>query len=131
MCDQWEARATSRAVEMRAVRRTLAILREEGQNTWAAPAWERLARRALVRVRALTLVSLCDEMLEASMTEEQAVATLLTAERENRYRTADIRRAIDLRSQNRREAPSAELDAPRPREVTSWRHPQDGRGIAE
>ena len=78
-------------------------------------------------MRALKLVALCDEMLEASMTEEQAVATLLTAERENRYQASDIRCAIDLRNNNRRGASSAGLDAPGPREDTSRRHPQDKR----
>ena len=92
----------------------LAVLRRGNATPQAFPRWETLSRRALVRARALALVSLCDDMLEASMTEKQAVAALLTAERVNGYQMEDIRQAIDKRSQDRHEAVAAEHDTPRP-----------------
>jgi len=91
----------------------LAVLRRGNAAPQAIPRWEKLSQRALVRARALALVSLCDDMLEASMTENQAVAALLTAERVNGYQMEDIRQAIDKRSQDRHEAVAAEHDAPR------------------
>ena len=77
-------------------------LRAEDRRTKEAPSWENLARRALVRSRALTLVALCDAMLGANMSEEQVVATLLAAENGDKWSVlfgvpGDIRRAIDLR----------------------------------
>ena len=42
-------------------------------------AWESLAQRALRQSRALTLVALCEAMLDANMSEEQVAAILLAA----------------------------------------------------
>ena len=114
MADQWRAREDSRAEERKVVRVVLEVLRRGEAAPQAIPRWEKMSRRALVRARALALVSLCDDMLEASMNENQAVATLLTAERVNGYQMEDIRQAIDKRSHDRHEAVAAEHDAPRP-----------------
>ena len=54
-------------------------LRAEDRRTKEAPSWENLARRALRRSRALTLVALCEAMLDANMSEEQVAAILLAA----------------------------------------------------
>ena len=97
----------------------LTVLRRGNATPQAIPRWETLARRALVRARALALVSLCDDMLEASMTEKQAVAALLTAERVNGYQMEDIRQAIDKRSQDRHEAAAAAYDTPQSRARSS------------
>ena len=119
MADQWRARENSRAEERKVVRVVLEVLRKGDAAPQAIPRWERMSRRALVRARALALVSLCDAMLEASMNENQAVATLLTAERVNGYQMEDIRQAIDKRSQDRHEAAAAAYDTPQSRARSS------------
>ena len=79
-------------------------LRAEDRRTRKAPSWENLARRALAWSRALTLVALGEEMLAAKMSEDQAVAILLAAEKGCNLQTADIRRAIDLRERDCRKS---------------------------
>ena len=79
MSEPWKSRSFCREAERRAVQNAMKQLRAEDRRTKEAPSWENLARRALVRSRALTLVALCDEMLDANMSEEQVVATLLAA----------------------------------------------------
>ena len=88
MSEQWRGREGSRVIEIQAVRRALAQLRAEERTVWAVLAWERLARRILVRTRALAIAALCDELLAAEMLTPdddvsvgQAVAAMLVGER--------------------------------------------------
>ena len=119
MADQWRAREASRAEERKVVQVVLSVLRRGNAAPQAIPRWETMSRRALVRARALALVSLCDDMLEASMNEDQAVAMLLTAERVNGYQMDDIGQAIEKRSQDRQEAATTAHDASQSRAKSS------------
>ena len=119
MADQWRAREDSRAAERKVVQMVLGVLRRGDAAPQAIPRWEKMSRCALVRARALALVSLCDDMLEASMDENQAVALLLTAERVNGYQMEDIRQAIDKRSQDRHETAAPAHDTPQPKAKSS------------
>ena len=79
MSEAFKSRSFCREVERQAVRRAMEQLRAEDRRTKEAPSWENLARRALRRSRALTLVALCEAMLDANMSEEQVAAILLAA----------------------------------------------------
>ena len=111
MLEPWKSRSFCREAERRAVQNALKQLRAEDRRYKEAPSWESLARRALVRARAFTLVALCDDMLDANMSEEQAVATLLAAEKGYKWQAADIRRAIGLRGSDCGGASSSGIDA--------------------
>ena len=100
--NSWKSREFCREAEIRAVENALKLLRADDRRYKEAPSWDDLARGALVRSRALTLVALRDAMLAANMSEEQVVATLLAAENGDKWSAlfgvpGDIRRAIDLR----------------------------------
>ena len=86
-------------------------LRAEDRRYKEAPSWERLAQRALVRARALTLVRLCNEMLDANVSEKQAVATMISFAPAFKWQAADIRRAIGLRGSDCGGASSSGIDA--------------------
>ena len=68
-----------RGRERRAVQNAMKQFRAEDRRTKETPSWENWAQRALVRSRALTLVALCEAMLDANMSEEQVAAILLAA----------------------------------------------------
>ena len=73
MIEQWQRREWSRALELRALRSTLAHLRVEERTVRTMPIWERLARRSLVRARALAIAQLCEKLLaDGVLSKEEA-----------------------------------------------------------
>ena len=111
MSEPWKSREFCREAERRAVQKALKQLRAEDRRYKEAPSWEELAQRALVRARALTLVRLCNEMLDANVSEKQAVATLKSFAPAFKWQAADIRRAIELRGSDCGGASSSGIDA--------------------
>ena len=101
----FQERNQSRDSETRAVRRALEILDGRGVNPRALPAWTRLAKGAKTQARAVSLVTLADDMLASGVTEAQAVALLQIAERTCGFQTDEIRLAIAHRSVRPREPP--------------------------
>ena len=80
--DSWKSREFCREAEIRGVENALKLLRADDRRYKAKKhhhAWESLAQRALRQSRALTLVALCEAMLDANMSEEQVAAILLAA----------------------------------------------------
>ena len=77
--NSWKSRKFCREAEILAVENALKLLRADDRRCKEAPLWESLAQRALRRSRALTLVALCEAMLDANMSEEQVAAILLAA----------------------------------------------------
>ena len=77
-----KSRKFCREAEILAVENALELLRADDMTAATKKhhhAWESLAQRALRRSRALTLVALCEAMLDANMSEEQVAAILLAA----------------------------------------------------
>ena len=80
--NSWKSRKFCREAEILAVENALELLRADDMTAATKKhhhAWESLAQRALRQSRALTLVALCEAMLDANMSEEQVAANLLAA----------------------------------------------------
>ena len=62
MSEQWWERERSRALELRALRNTLAVLRAEESAAPTLLVWGRLSRLSLVRARAVALGRACTQL---------------------------------------------------------------------